>query len=57
MPWRRPLAIWWLSGLTGQTFQTVLGLAFIAMAGWALVPDKEASAQTRSPRGHLLGDA
>ena len=25
--------------LTGQTFQIVVGTAFIAMAGWALIPD------------------
>jgi Ca2+/H+ antiporter, TMEM165/GDT1 family len=27
--------------VTGRTFQVVLGAAFIAMAAWALVPDKE----------------
>jgi putative Ca2+/H+ antiporter (TMEM165/GDT1 family) len=27
--------------LTGATFQVIVGLAFIAMAGWALIPDKE----------------
>ncbi len=27
--------------LTGQLFQAVVGVAFIAMAGWALIPDKE----------------
>ncbi|MGH6910048.1 MAG: TMEM165/GDT1 family protein [Phenylobacterium sp.] len=27
--------------LTGQVFQVVVGVAFIAMAGWALIPDKE----------------
>jgi putative Ca2+/H+ antiporter (TMEM165/GDT1 family) len=26
--------------LTGPAFQTAVGVAFIAMAGWALVPDK-----------------
>jgi putative Ca2+/H+ antiporter (TMEM165/GDT1 family) len=26
--------------LTGQVFQTVIGVSFIVMAGWALVPDK-----------------
>lgn len=26
--------------LTGQTFQIVVGAAFIIMAGWALIPDK-----------------
>jgi putative Ca2+/H+ antiporter (TMEM165/GDT1 family) len=27
--------------LTGRTFQIVVGVAFLAMAGWALIPDKE----------------
>ena len=27
--------------LSGRIFQVVVGLAFIAMAGWALIPDKE----------------
>ncbi len=27
--------------LEGRAFQAVVGLAFLAMAGWALVPDKE----------------
>jgi putative Ca2+/H+ antiporter (TMEM165/GDT1 family) len=27
--------------LTGPVFQVIVGLAFIAMAGWALIPDKE----------------
>ncbi len=27
--------------LSGQTFQLVVGAAFIAMAAWALIPDKE----------------
>ena len=40
--------------LTGRTFQVVLGLAFIAMAGWALVPDKAEGAGERSPRGIFL---
>jgi putative Ca2+/H+ antiporter (TMEM165/GDT1 family) len=26
--------------LTGQTFQLIVGAAFIVMAGWALIPDK-----------------
>jgi putative Ca2+/H+ antiporter (TMEM165/GDT1 family) len=26
--------------LTGQVFRTVVGLAFIAKAAWALIPDK-----------------
>jgi putative Ca2+/H+ antiporter (TMEM165/GDT1 family) len=27
--------------LTGRTFQVIVGAAFVAMAGWALIPDKE----------------
>ena len=27
--------------LTGQTFQVLVGAAFILMAGWALIPDKD----------------
>jgi putative Ca2+/H+ antiporter (TMEM165/GDT1 family) len=27
--------------LTGTTFQVIVGLAFVAMAAWALIPDKE----------------
>jgi Ca2+/H+ antiporter, TMEM165/GDT1 family len=45
------LAAQWL---TGRTFQVVLGLAFIAMAAWALVPDKAEGAGERSPRGIFL---
>ncbi len=26
--------------LTGHIFQTIVGIAFLAMAGWALIPDK-----------------
>jgi putative Ca2+/H+ antiporter (TMEM165/GDT1 family) len=41
--------------LTGRTFQIVLGLSFIAMAAWALVPDKEdKDAGQRSARGIFL---
>lgn len=41
--------------LTGQLFQTIVGVAFIAMAGWALIPDKEdEGALTRSGRGVFL---
>ena len=36
--------------LTGQTFQIVVGAAFIVMAGWALIPDKadDGAAQRRA---------
>jgi Ca2+/H+ antiporter, TMEM165/GDT1 family len=41
--------------LTGRTFQIVLGVAFIVMAAWALVPDKEdEGARKRSSRGIFL---
>lgn len=40
--------------LTGPTFRIVLGLAFIVMAAWALVPDKQESAGERSSRGIFL---
>jgi putative Ca2+/H+ antiporter (TMEM165/GDT1 family) len=40
--------------VTGRIFQAGLGLAFIAMAAWALVPDKQESASERSPRGIFL---
>jgi putative Ca2+/H+ antiporter (TMEM165/GDT1 family) len=41
--------------LTGRAFQLVLGVAFIAMAAWALVPDKEdEGARERSSRGIFL---
>jgi putative Ca2+/H+ antiporter (TMEM165/GDT1 family) len=41
--------------LTGRIFQILLGLAFVAMAAWALVPDKEdEAAGERSLRGIFL---
>jgi Ca2+/H+ antiporter, TMEM165/GDT1 family len=41
--------------LTGRTFQIVLGMAFVAMAAWALIPDKEDDgAVGRSSRGVFL---
>ena len=41
--------------LTGQTFQIVLGVAFVAMAAWALIPDKEdEGAGERSSGGVFL---
>ena len=41
--------------LTGRTFQIVLGVAFIAMAAWALIPDKEdEGAAQRSAGGVFL---
>jgi putative Ca2+/H+ antiporter (TMEM165/GDT1 family) len=41
--------------LTGQVFQVIVGAAFIAMAGWALIPDKEdEGALSRSGGGVFL---
>ncbi|MDP1751583.1 MAG: TMEM165/GDT1 family protein [Reyranella sp.] len=41
--------------LTGRTFQIVLGVAFLAMAAWALIPDKEdEGAGARSAGGVFL---
>ncbi|CAN5743009.1 TMEM165/GDT1 family protein [soil metagenome] len=41
--------------LTGQTFQIAVGVAFIVMAGWALIPDKEdATAANRPAHGIFL---
>lgn len=41
--------------LTGRTFQIVLGAAFLAMAAWALIPDKEdEGAGARSSGGVFL---
>lgn len=41
--------------LTGQTFQLIVGAAFVLMAGWALIPDKEdEGAANRSMGGVFL---
>jgi len=41
--------------LTGRTFQIVVGAAFLAMAGWALIPDKDdEGAASRSHGGVFL---
>ncbi len=41
--------------LTGQAFQIAVGVAFIAMAAWALIPDKEDDgASSRSAGGVFL---
>ena len=36
--------------VTGRTFQVVLGTAFMAMAAWALVPDKEQEGLASGPQ-------
>lgn len=41
--------------LTGRPFQILVGVAFIAMAGWALIPDKQdEAAAERSRQGVFL---
>ena len=41
--------------LGGATFQILVGIAFLAMAGWALIPDKEDDAAADMPaRGVFL---
>ena len=42
--------------LTGRTFQTIVGAAFIVMAGWALIPDKadEGAAEKKGRYGVFL---
>lgn len=41
--------------LSGQTFRLLVGAAFVVMAGWALIPDKEDDrARSASDRGVFL---
>ncbi len=40
--------------LTGQVFQLVVGAAFIAMAAWALIPDKEDDGALSRSRGGVF---
>jgi putative Ca2+/H+ antiporter (TMEM165/GDT1 family) len=40
--------------LTGQAFQLAVGAAFIVMAGWALIPDKEDTAAARRSAGGVF---
>ena len=40
--------------LTGRIFQTVVGVAFIAMAVWALIPDKEDDGALNRSRGGVF---
>jgi putative Ca2+/H+ antiporter (TMEM165/GDT1 family) len=42
------------SFLTGQTFQLVVGVAFIVMAGWALIPDKEDEGAAKASHGGVF---
>ncbi len=40
--------------LTGPVFQTIMGLSFLAMAGWALIPDKEDDGALTRSRGGVF---
>ena len=40
--------------LTGQTFQLIVGAAFIAMAAWALIPDKDDERAGRTNAGGVF---
>lgn len=40
--------------LQGQLFQIIVGVAFIAMAGWALIPDKEDEGAASRSRGGVF---
>lgn len=42
------------SFLTGQFFQICVGVAFVVMAGWALVPDKEDEGVAKASRGGVF---
>lgn len=40
--------------LSGRTFQFVVGTAFLVMAGWALIPDKQDEGFARQPAGGVF---
>ena len=40
--------------LTGRTFQILVGAAFIIMAGWALIPDKQDDGAATASRGGVF---
>ena len=40
--------------LSGQIFQIIVGVAFIVMAGWALIPDKEDEGALRRSQGGVF---
>ena len=40
--------------LTGQTFQLIVGAAFIAMAAWALIPDKNDESASKTKAGGIF---
>ena len=42
------------SFLTGQVFQIVVGAAFVVMAAWALIPDKESESAADRSRGGIF---
>ena len=42
------------SFLTGQIFQICVGVAFVVMAGWALIPDKEDEGAAKASCGGIF---
>jgi putative Ca2+/H+ antiporter (TMEM165/GDT1 family) len=40
--------------LTGENFQIIVGIAFIAMAGWALIPDSEDAGMAKRSAGGVF---
>jgi len=40
--------------LTGQPFQIAVGVAFVLMAGWALIPDKDDDRATKANAGGVF---
>jgi len=40
--------------LTGRTFQIVVGIAFLAMAAWAVFPDRESEGAANQSRGGVF---
>jgi putative Ca2+/H+ antiporter (TMEM165/GDT1 family) len=45
---------WLAQWLSGRTFQLIVGAAFIAMAAWALIPDKEDDNAASMSRGGVF---
>jgi len=45
---------WLAQWLSGRTFQLVVGAAFVAMAAWALIPDKEDDGAAQMSRGGVF---
>jgi putative Ca2+/H+ antiporter (TMEM165/GDT1 family) len=48
------LGYWVMQWLAGQTAQIAMGLAFVAMAGWVLIPDKQDDSDATRSRGGVF---